>query len=120
MHSIADALYSTELNQRRQAGRLVATHVLNPLLKTALNHHLRQHGTERAEEQVHIALRGLAQYLKEQDRTTYPVVASFVDALWDALAVPIATGSDSEPEEAYVLQVRPPRRRTARAGFTAH
>lgn len=119
VHSIADALYSTELNQRRQAGRLVATHVLNPLLKTALNQHLRQYGTERAEEQVHIALRGLAQYLKEQDRTTYPVVASFVDALWDALAVPITTGN-SEPEETYVLQVRRPLRGTARAVIKWH
>jgi len=40
------------------------------------------------------------------------VVASFVDALWDALAVPIATGS-SEPEETYVLQVRRPLRGNA-------
>ena len=43
----ADELYSTDAAHRRNAGRLMADHVLSVLLKNAVNEHVRQHGRRR-------------------------------------------------------------------------
>ena len=55
------------------------------------------------DDAVHAAFRAVATYLVESKRTVYALVASFVDALWDALTVAVPRGTRTET--LLVLQV---------------
>jgi hypothetical protein len=104
---VTDDLFSTDAARRRQAGRLLAEQALNARVAAAVRDHAQQHGSDGGSDAaVAAAVRAVVSLLIEDGRTAYPVVASFVDALWEPLVVtvPAAKGTASVP----VLQVRHP------------
>ena len=104
-------MFSQDPSHRRNAGRLAADHVLNALVKNAVNEHSREHGSD-GDGPVPVALRAIAGFLVQHQRATYKLVASFVDAVWDVLTVETLLGKQTGT--VHVVQARHGRFQQAR------